>query len=167
MLPGFIMLLPLLLFVVVGWRLRKRYVTTAHRQAKVAKISVFLFAAVCVLMGVRYWNDHHPFWPRQAFTFACVAVVLVSQIYSWQEAKRQAALEPSPSPTPPRPPTFLWQAVLILLPVLIMTVIGLVALSRDRTAVENEARQRAEELIERLQDTFGRRVASELSTISG
>jgi signal transduction histidine kinase len=55
---------------------------------------------------------------------------------------------------------------LILLPVVLMTVIGFVALMRDRTAVENEARQRAEELLQRLQVDLGSRVALSFSEIT-
>jgi len=83
--------------------------------------------------------------------------------------RRKASGEPWPPSRSPKPkkPAFFWQAGLILLPVIIMTVIGLIALVRDRAAVENEARQRAEELIQQLQDSFGRRVASELSEFGG
>jgi hypothetical protein len=97
----------------------------------------------------------------------CWTLFLGLTIYQWQHARRKAAEEPLPSPKSPKhqPPTFLWQAVLILLPVVIMTVVGLIALVRDRAAVENEARQRAEELIQQLQDNFGQRVALELAKI--
>src|SRR5208282_1275163 len=46
---------------------------------------------------------------------------------------------------PTRKPAFLWQAGLILLPVLIIAVVALTAIIQNRTEVEREARLRAEE----------------------
>jgi hypothetical protein len=45
-----------------------------------------------------------------------------------------------------RKPAFLWQAGLILLPVLIIAAVALTAIIENRTAVEREARRRAEEV---------------------
>jgi signal transduction histidine kinase len=47
---------------------------------------------------------------------------------------------------PARKPAFLWQAGLILLPVVIIAAVALTAIIQDRTAVEREARGRAEEV---------------------
>jgi len=47
---------------------------------------------------------------------------------------------------PVRKPVFLWQAVLILLPVLIIAAVALTAIVESRTAVEREARRRAEDV---------------------
>ena len=47
-------------------------------------------------------------------------------------------------------PTFLWQAALILLPLLVLAALGLLSLRRDRALVEQEARQRAQELADDL-----------------
>src|SRR5512135_2465087 len=47
---------------------------------------------------------------------------------------------------PTRKPAFLWQAGLILLPVLIIAVVALTAIVENRTAVERDARRRAEEV---------------------
>ena len=47
---------------------------------------------------------------------------------------------------PTRKPVFLWQAGLILLPVLVIAVVAITAIIENRTAVERDARQRAEEL---------------------
>jgi signal transduction histidine kinase len=170
--PGFLSWFPLLVITLAigasaywGWRWRQRHGSNPHERVKLARFSTIFFAVIWVLMGVVYWCDDRSFWPRQALSLGCLAFVLAMQIHSWRKAKRVAALAPPPPPAPARPPTFLWQAVLILLPVLIMTVVGLVALSRDRAAVENVARQSAEELMEQLQAGFGRRVALELSEV--
>jgi signal transduction histidine kinase len=50
----------------------------------------------------------------------------------------------SQRPTPK--PTFLWQAGLILLPVVIIAAVALTAIIENRSAVEREARRRAEEV---------------------
>ena len=47
---------------------------------------------------------------------------------------------------PARKPVFLWQAGLILLPVLIIAAVALTAIIENRTAVERDARRRAEEV---------------------
>jgi signal transduction histidine kinase len=47
---------------------------------------------------------------------------------------------------PTRKPAFLWQAGLILLPVLIIVAVAITAIIENRTAVEREARRRAEEV---------------------
>jgi signal transduction histidine kinase len=68
-------------------------------------------------------------------------------------------------PTGPRParhPTFLWQALLIVLPVAILAVLGLFAVWRDYTASEQDARQRAEEITRGLFAQLGRDFAEEL-----
>jgi hypothetical protein len=43
----------------------------------------------------------------------------------------------------PRPPRFLGQALLIVLPVVVLTVVGLLSLRQDRLLAEQEARERA------------------------
>ena len=45
-------------------------------------------------------------------------------------------------------PTFLWQGILILLPILLLAAFGFIAIVRDRAAVEEEARQRAIEILD-------------------
>src|ERR1035437_11091506 len=47
---------------------------------------------------------------------------------------------------PMRKPAFVWQAGLILLPVVIIAAVALTAIIENRTAVEREARRRAEEV---------------------
>src|SRR6478609_8923073 len=158
----------LLVFVVaclVGWRFRQHYVTNWQRRAKLGKYTIIYVVILLVAMCVLNLSNDKLFWPKEAISLGCWLVVLGCLIFSWREARRKAATEPPPRPSPPKPPKFLWQAALILLPVVIMTVVGLVALVRDRAAVENEARQRAEELIERLQANFGRRGGGALTGV--
>jgi signal transduction histidine kinase len=50
------------------------------------------------------------------------------------------------TPGTTRTPAFLWQAVLILLPVLVIAVVAVTTIIENRTVVEREARRRAEEV---------------------
>jgi len=50
------------------------------------------------------------------------------------------------SQRPTQAPTFLWQAGLILLPVVIIAAVALTAIIENRSAVERAARRRAEEV---------------------
>jgi len=50
------------------------------------------------------------------------------------------------SPRQTRKPAFLWQAGLILLPVVIIAVVALASIIQNRTEVEREARRQAEEV---------------------
>jgi signal transduction histidine kinase len=68
--------------------------------------------------------------------------------------------------TPPRParkPTFLWQGLLILLPVALLAVVGLSAIRQDRAAVRQEARQRAQELLSQMAEGVGWRASRSLA----
>ncbi len=66
-----------------------------------------------------------------------------------------------------RKPTFIWQAVLILLPVALMAGFGFWAILRERNAVEAQAQQRAREILSSLPDDFGRIAASRLTQFDG
>jgi signal transduction histidine kinase len=65
-------------------------------------------------------------------------------------------------PRPPRRPTFLWQATLVVLPVAILAILGLFAVRRDYAASEQDARQRADDITRSLSTQLGRDLASEL-----
>jgi signal transduction histidine kinase len=60
-------------------------------------------------------------------------------------------------------PVFFWQGLLILLPVGVMAAIGLTAILRDRAAVEHQARQQAQEILEQLAPELARRFLVELA----
>src|SRR2546422_11540501 len=50
----------------------------------------------------------------------------------------------------PRQPSFFWRGAFIVLPVLVLTVVGLLSLRQDRLLAEAQGRQRAQELAEEL-----------------
>jgi signal transduction histidine kinase/tetratricopeptide (TPR) repeat protein len=52
-------------------------------------------------------------------------------------------------------PTFWWQGLLILLPLLVLTVIGFVSLRQDRMVAEREAEGRAREVAEQIASRLG------------
>jgi signal transduction histidine kinase len=66
----------------------------------------------------------------------------------------------------PSQPSFLWQAVLILLPVLVMAGFGTWAILRERRAVEQDARQRAHEILQSLPYNFAQRLAFRLDFLA-
>ncbi|MBX3731161.1 MAG: hypothetical protein KF791_01055 [Verrucomicrobiae bacterium] len=66
---------------------------------------------------------------------------------------------------PSRPPSLNGQLALILLPVLGLAIAGVVALTRDRVAVEAEARRTAETVAQDLAVRLSRTLPSELSMI--
>lgn len=57
-----------------------------------------------------------------------------------------------PHPRRVRPPGFRWQAVLIVLPVVVLTGLGLASLRQDRRLAEQEARDRAGRLAQEVAD---------------
>src|SRR5438045_3685982 len=50
--------------------------------------------------------------------------------------------------------TFFWQAVLILLPVVVLAVIGWASLRQDKILAEHDARERAQSIAEQLLPTL-------------
>ena len=62
-------------------------------------------------------------------------------------------------------PSFFWQAALIVLPVVVMAVVGWTAISRDRSAVEHQARERAAELAQDLAERLAPRLADVLTIL--
>ena len=57
-----------------------------------------------------------------------------------------------------RKPTFLWQAALILLPVVVLAVLGFLSLRQDRLLAEQEAREQAQAIAGPLAQECGTRL---------
>ena len=64
-------------------------------------------------------------------------------------------------------PGFIWQAIFILLPVVLMASFGFWAILRQRRMVEQDAQARAAEIIRSLPDDFGRMAADSLTQFEG
>ena len=63
---------------------------------------------------------------------------------------------------PPTKPTFLWQGVLLLLPVIVFACLGIVFLRRERASVAREAREDARALASQIADFAGPRLSHEI-----
>jgi signal transduction histidine kinase len=59
-------------------------------------------------------------------------------------------MQPAKPTMPRRPPTFVWQGLLIVLPVAALTLVGFLSLRQDRRLAEQEARERAQTLADQL-----------------
>jgi signal transduction histidine kinase len=70
-------------------------------------------------------------------------------------------------PDTERHPSFLWQGLLILLPVAALALLGLSAIQRDRAAVREDVRRRAHEILALMSDGLGRSVAERLTRFDG
>lgn len=145
---------------------------------KPSRHQLFRYRALCVLLalmvvlaGHEIWaavQDQQPFfWERAKSFFVSLWLVCVCG-YIWWRARR-AAREGKLAgraaycqPGPPKP-TFLWQAILILLPVALMAGFGFWAILRERNAVAEEARQRAQTIIQSLPRDFDRLAANRLT----
>src|ERR1041385_8871412 len=66
------------------------------------------------------------------------------------------------SSRPPARPTFLWQGVLLLLPVIVFAGLGLTFLRRERASVVQEARENARVLAAQIADFVGPRLSHEV-----
>jgi signal transduction histidine kinase len=111
------------------------------------------------------------FWKKAPMVFYfCGLWFAYLVLCGW--ARRRAMAEKMSMPpeiVPPKPhqPTFFWQGILILLPVGLMAGFGFWAILRERNAVEEEAQQRAREIVQALPTDFGRLAANMLTQFEG
>lgn len=88
-------------------------------------------------------------------------------LWARDQASKEQARHPLPlasMPPKPRRQAFFWQGVLILLPVALMAGFGFWAILRERNAADQEAQQRAREIVSSFSDKFGREVADGLTS---
>ncbi|MCW5552729.1 MAG: HAMP domain-containing histidine kinase [Verrucomicrobiae bacterium] len=69
------------------------------------------------------------------------------------------------APTPPRKPTFLWQGLLIVLPVAVLAAVGFLSLRQDRRLAEREAAERAQAVADDLLESIWTELA--VTNLSG
>jgi len=116
-------------------------------------------------------SDHPLLWKniRLVLEFFCLWLLY---LFICLKARRRAleekkAVMASANRPDPRRQTFLWQGALILLPVALMAAFGFWAILRERNAVEQEAQQRARDIIQTLPNEFGRIAANRLTQFDG
>ncbi len=125
--------------------------------------SPYMIVTFSVLAAVNFFQ-HGLQWTQLLW----MAVVLTQVWVLWKELpklRRVAQGEiPLRTALPNRAPIMLmWQAILILIPVMVMAGFGFWAIYKDRRAVEQEARQRAKDVLESLPDEFGRIAAGRMT----
>jgi hypothetical protein len=119
-------------------QLRRRFANDWQKRYRRSSIGLGLALGVWVLLLVTNLLDRHPFWPREALSLLCWTLFLGIMIFQWRHARRKAAKErPMPLPAQYKLSGFFWQAVLILLPVVIMAVIALISLRQDRVLAKS------------------------------
>ena len=98
-----------------------------------------------------------------------VAMMLAGVVGALRTLRRLAEVETVkhdfPLPHPAIPPSLRWQLALVLLPVVALATVGIVAFSRDRVAVEADARLRAGDVAAALAARLDRRAPVELNGI--
>jgi len=152
-------------------RYRQRFPETARGQLKLHNwMLLWLVFLMLPLHLIDLWPSvRHGEWPtgRGLFGTASWLVMILSMLWSRRGLVRKAAAEPPAlvPPSEPAAPSLRIQLALIFLPVLVLAIVGLVALSRDRTAVEAEARRRAGELAQELAGKLSGWLPSQLSEL--
>jgi signal transduction histidine kinase len=130
--------------------------------------SLFVFWP-CHLIAVWWPSVSLGEWPPRGHLFgtACWLLITLGLLRSRKELVRKATAE-SAALMPlsePAVPSLRFHLALIFLPVLVLAIVGLVALSRDRAAVEAEARRRAGELAQELAARLSTRLPGELTQL--
>ena len=142
-----------------------RYQTFRYPVLCVLFVLVVMLGLHQILAASR---DHQPFfWGKANKLFSPVSLICLYGFVCWQARRaaikeKQARLASGYQPGPPKP-TFLWQAILILLPVALMAGFGFWAILRERNAVDEESRQRAQAIIQSLPREFDRVAANRLT----
>jgi len=137
---------------------------------------------MCVVLGLmmlmavpQMWaclHDPKPFFWDKAQALLGATWMMGVYGFIWWQARRAAREERLAGVAagyhsgPPKP-TFLWQAILILLPVALMAGFGFWAILRERNAVDEESRQRAQAIIQSLPREFDRLTANRLTQFNG
>jgi ABC-type Fe3+-siderophore transport system permease subunit len=165
--PGFFILIPLLMMLVAflaGQKLRRRYASDWQGRYRFAQIGLGLAATAWMLFFISNLSNREPFWPREALSIFFLTAFLDVTVYQWHHAKSKAAEERLTMPLQSKHKLsgFFWQAVLILLPVVIMAIIALFSLRQDRVLAEQEAKELGASLAQSLAQAVGDETARQL-----
>ena len=173
---GIIILLLLVLFVAFGLaahlygrRLRTQARNDLDLRHRRLRAVLVLYGILFVLETILAFQRHGQSRFNQILLPGCFALCFGIFFFLFLQARRKLREHPELArPAKKRPwPAFFWQAVLILLPVALMSGFGFWAILRERNAVEHEAQQRAGEIMQVLPAEFGRIAASRLTQFDG
>jgi len=167
--PELFIVLPFALLAValaVSWRWRWSRRPTWHDRFRLARTGVCLGFFVWLLLAGAGLLDPGRFWPQRALLLLAYTGFVGLLIHQWRHARRKAAEEPPPAPAllAPSRPTFLWQAGLILLPVVLLAGYGLWALRKERALIEEEVRERCSTVLQLLARELPRTFQQEISS---
>ncbi|HTX22530.1 MAG TPA: HAMP domain-containing sensor histidine kinase [Candidatus Aquilonibacter sp.] len=130
------------------------------RTRRVLIIYIILFAIETVIAFQR----HDQTWLKKLLVPGCFALGCGSFFFVFLQARRKMRGEPGfAEKNPKRPaPVFLWQAILILLPVAVLALFGLFSLRQDKLLAGQEAKEFGTVIAERLAQAIGTNVEQQL-----
>lgn len=159
-----VMALVLVLGALVGRRWQSAVVADPQARYRHLRGACIFYALLCGLQLFVAFHSKPPLtWKNFAAPAAMLGCLGIFLFQFLQARKRWRASAEFKSPPPPKPAPFFWQAVLILLPVVLMAAFGFWAILHQRKVVEQEAQQRAQEIIHALPDEFGKMFANRLT----
>ena len=172
MTDGIIILSLLLLFVLgclgaglYGRRLRTLSRNDLELRYRRLRFLCIIFAIVIPLQLVAGFQQPDKTLFQRFFSSGCFAVIFGINLFQFLQARKKLLTQPNFTWPKRKPlPRFFWQAVLILLPVVLMAAFGFWAILHQRKAVEQEAQQRAQEIIHALPDELGKLFANNLTS---
>ncbi len=146
-----VMALVLVLGALVGRRWRSAVVADPQARYRYLRGVCIFYALLCGLQLFAAFHSKPPLtWKNFAAPAAMLGCLGIFLFQFLQARKRWRASAEFKSQPPPKPAPFFWQAVFILLPVILLAGFGLFSLRQDRLLVEQEAKQSAELLAQRI-----------------
>jgi signal transduction histidine kinase len=172
---GILILLLLTLFVLVclaaglyGRRLRARAQNDLDLRYQRLRAVLILCGILFVMMTVFAFQRHDQSLFKKLLPPGCLALCFGIFLLQFLQGRKKMREQPDFARQKRKPlPLFFWQAVLILLPVALMASFGFWAILRERKAVEQQAQQRAKEILQALPSEFGRIAANRLTQFDG
>jgi signal transduction histidine kinase len=157
-----------LVCLAAGWhrrRLRARARNGLVLRYRHLRVVLILFGIIFPLEAVLAFQQHDHSLFKIIIQAGCFALCFGICLVQFLQARKKFLEQPvSERRTAQRPlPAFFWQAVLILLPVTLMAAFGFWAILHQRQAVEQDAQQRAKDILRALPDEFGRMVANNMT----
>ncbi|HEX5399491.1 MAG TPA: hypothetical protein VFY06_10630, partial [Verrucomicrobiae bacterium] len=162
----------LILFSVLGLAsamlLRQRFqarvgndLSLRYRQLRAVLVVYLILIPLMIIAG---FHRHDQSLFKRFLSPGCFTLLFGIVLYQFLQVRKKMLAQPGFTWPKRKPlPQFFWQAVLILLPVTLMAAFGFWAILRERNTVEQEAQQRAKDIIRALPDEFGRMVANDMT----